>query len=375
MKIAATELHETLRVAMLGTAQNEAIEALTHVFFTGSVVYGYDGSVYCEHVLKSDIKGSVRAETLWTVVDALAAQSKGDADVIVEDKELRVRIGRSFLRAPLNPADTFEVPDVKKTGVVIKGAEQARDMCTAFQRCVAVSDAVGHYAYARGVVVHVSGSNVLMYGTDSSKLARCVVQLKSEDKLGLAPIIVPYRAVQIILQLGAIVGGDDHFSMRLRLSKEQVVCEVLLSVDKEIRVIARMISPTISPDEELPDFESTIKQHLPKREGVDLDKVAGDIHDILSRARKLIAAELQRFVKVTVKDGKTTFTTNTARGEKLRESVDAALLVEGTECYVDVDGFLQALEHGHSLRLTSEHGATFTGKSYTYLIPTVPRLS
>jgi hypothetical protein len=377
MKIAAAELHEALRVAMLGTAQNEAVEILTHVFFTGNVVYGYDTNVYCEHVLKSDIKGSARAETLWTVVDALA-ESKGDADLIVEDKELRVKIGRSLLRVPLNAADKFEVPEIGKGGgIIIQGKKAAEPLCAAIEKCLAVADAVGHQSYARGVVLRIDdNNNAVVYGTDTSKLARCVVPLASAEgfKQPLAAIIIPYRAADTILQLRTLANGDEHMALRLRFGKAQVTCEVLLKIDKEITVVARMVSPTITPDEELPDFEATVKEYLPKRDGVDLSEAAGDIHSILSRARKLISAELSRFIKITVKDGKTTFTTNTARGERLRESVDLPL-TEGLECYVDVDGFLQAIEHGQSLHLTTEHGATFTGKAYTYLIPTVARLT
>jgi hypothetical protein len=49
--------------------------------------------------------------------------------------------------------------------------------------------------------------------------------------------------------------------------------------------------------------------------------------------------------------------------------VPAVLFGDG-EVYVDLDGMLQAIEHGTCLYLSEQSGAAFTGKSYLFLFPT-----
>lgn len=365
MKIAAAQLHEALKVAMMGIAQNESVEILTHVFFTGTEVYGYDGTLYVQHELKTDFKGSVRAATLWTIVDALGSGATGDAELEVTDKELSAKIGRARLRVPFNEVDEFEQPKPRTKGSITLVGEDVHRLFEAIEKCLVVADPVGHRDFSRGVVLHGTGiDSASVFGTDTSKLVRCVVELKDSGKLD--PIILPYHACKAMLQLRT--EASDH-RLQFIVNEMQLSCELQFGgKDTPRRTIAKVMSPIPKPEEALPDFEGTINKHLPKRTGMDLDGVTTDLEAVLQRAKRLMAAELARWIKFKGAGTTTSISTKTQRGELLREVVKLPL-PENFETHVDVDGMLLGLVHGHKLSLSASTGALFSGKSYTFIFP------
>lgn len=364
MKIAAAELHQALKVAMMGIAKNESVEILTHVFFTGTEVYGYDGTLYVQHALRTDFKGSVRAATLWTIVEALGAGATGDAELEVKEKELSAKIGRARLRVPFNEVEEFEQPKPRSKNAITLQGDDVNKLLEAVEKCLVVADPTSHRDFSRGVVLHGTGrDSAVIYGTDTSKLVRCLAELKDSGQL--APVILPHAACLAMLALRT---DEEGAALRLVVNDLQLSCEQIRSKE----VIAKVVSPIPKPEEALPDFEATVNQHLPKRAGIDLDGCASDLADILQRAKRLMGAELARWIKFRGAGTTTSISTKTQRGELLREVVKLPLL-EGFETHVDVDGMILGLTHGHKLSLTKDSGALFTGKAYTFVFPVVEK--
>jgi hypothetical protein len=370
MKLAQAELHDALKIAMLGASNNEAVEILTHVFFTGKQVYGYDGSLYVSRLLESDFKGSVRAATLWTLVDGLAGT--GDAELLVEDKELKLKMGRSTLRMPFNAATEFEQPKARKQEVAITIDHAGVDaFCEAMRKCLVVSDSIGHHDFSRGVVFKVAGNGKLgrMYATDSSKLIRCAFQMDVRSDLN--SVIIPIRCAQAILAIhGTVSGAPPNSSEQIVLDGKQLSYKVF--ADDMTVTVAQVICPIPKPEEELPIFDQVIEQHCPsaaqKKQGIDITETKLGLMVALKRSKKLMSAELSRWVKIVGSNGKLLISTQTGRGEKLRESVNITW-IEGFECYADVDGLLQAIDVGDFLYLTKKSGAAFNREGYIYIFP------
>lgn len=373
MKLAQAELHDALKVAMLGTATNESVEILTHVFFTGKHMYGYDGSLYVARLFESDFSGSVRAETLWTLVDGLGANATGDAELIVENKEMRLKMGRSTLRIPFNEATEFEQPKPRKqdVSITIKG-KGVGEFCDAMRKCLVVADPIGHLDFSRGVVFSAfsNGKWGHMYGTDSSKMVRCTILVGAASNLNA--VIIPARAAQAILALQ----GSSTDAGQIVLDGKQISYTLL---DNDGKFLAQVISPIPKPEEELPKFDEVIEEHCPltaqKKQGIDITDEKVLMIAALKRSKRLMSVELTRWVKIVGQGGKLLISTQTARGEKLRESVNVKL-PEGFECYADVDGLSQAIEQADILYLMKKAGAAFNRDGgYIYVFPVTDKIT
>jgi hypothetical protein len=265
---------------------------------------------------------------------------------------------------PFNEVEEFEQPKPRTKNALMLDGGDVTKLLEAIDKCLVVADPVGHRDFSRGVILQgLSSESALLYATDTSKLIQCQVELKAGGVL--APVILPYSACQAMMALRT---DAEDIQLRVTINDLQLSCEALDG--KNVR--ARVVSPVPKPEEALPDFGATITQHLPKRTGIDLDGVSSDLEAILQRAKRLMAAELARWIKFKGAGTTTSISTKTQRGELLREVVKLPL-PEGFETHIDVDGMLLGLAHGHKLHLTKDSGALFTGKSYAFIFPVVEK--
>lgn len=263
---------EALALVEPALANNDLIPALTHFWFTGDAVMGYNDVISVSVPCKTPFRGSVKGDILYRFISKCTGstvefseitpgksskkkkkESTPDVDSLDDAPNLMVKCGRSSLKVRLFPEDTFlfTIPDYEDWAVI---DVEPKVLAAALDVCL---QSLGNHISEperNGITILPQEKRVLhLYATDSVTLSHAAVTNQSRSEL-------PDRFVLSFAfcdAARALLAKGKQKAYQLHLDSDHAV----MVFDGDIKLFGRLIED-IHPL----DFEKVFDRHLPKRD-------------------------------------------------------------------------------------------------------------
>lgn len=268
-------------------AGNDLIPVLTHYWFTGKEVMAYNDVVAISAPYKTDFKGAIRGSLLGGILSKFAG---GDVSFTLEDSSVVIKSGRSKMRVPLLPPDSFlfVFPKVDKDDALLSLDEETKpSLVRAFDICLqSLSRRVSEPQRQGITVVPESKKNLTFYATDSVTLSSAPVTSEGH-------------------------GLEKHVTMSklfcesaLKLMQRKDIKEVSLHIDDEyammlfddgVKLYGRLVD-----DPNPPKFKDIVGRYLPKGKGNAMVKIPDGLSAALDRAYLVVHKTLEPVTKIKI---------------------------------------------------------------------------
>lgn len=188
MKVKRDDFSSLLKKIHRGIAENDIVEQMSHVFFTGERIIAYGSEYFTSSPFITDFKCSVTSGDLYAIVDRL----EGDISLTLKEKELLISTGKgraglpihddlSILDGLLLPPDTpmlwNNLPDDFLEGIKISIFSASKDFTQEILTCI-----------------HAEGDS--LFASDDLRISWYKMKGKIQDTLDL-----PAGSVQKMIQV------------------------------------------------------------------------------------------------------------------------------------------------------------------------------
>lgn len=283
-------LLEVLSIVDPAIAANDLIPVLTHYWFTGKEVMAYNDIVAISAPYKTEFKGAVRGALLGGILSKMGG---GDVTFTKEDSALVIKCGRTKLRVPLLPPDSFlfTFPEVDEDDALLSLTKKGKfGLTRAFDICLqALSRRVSEPQRMGITVVPESSKKLTFYSTDSVTLSAAPITAEDHglDKHVTMSKLFCESALKLMQRKD--VGG-----VALHLDSEYS----MMTFNDDVKLYGRLVD-----DPNPPKFKSIVENYLPKSKGNEMVAIPKELPAALERAYLVVHKALEPVTKLRVLEG------------------------------------------------------------------------
>src|SRR5262245_52361069 len=291
--LSRSQLVRSLQVVQPALAINQLIPLLTHYWFTGRTVMGYNDQIALAVPLQTEFRGAVPGKFLELLQvesnnQALALTHNGQELVVKQGKRTNFRLAMlepnfiydmpAFSREPPKPIDLPKFLDAIKHCLISVG----RDTSTIEQL---------------GITLEPDHNSAIMYATDGGTISRAI--LKNFPLASRVILPTMFCEQMLLLYSNSKVPDQTRFELGETETNGVVQKYALFGRDRKTRLYGRLLESR-SPL----NLKGTVEYHLPNG---DYTKQLVKVPELLQAAveRACIVCDAQRrLTRVTVDQGK-----------------------------------------------------------------------
>src|SRR6188508_450203 len=279
-------LLEVLSTVDPAIASNDLIPVLTHFWFTGKAVMAYNDIVAISVPFKTDFKGAIRGSLLSGVLSKYDGE---EVSLVPEEGNVLVKSGRSKMRIPLMPPDSFlftfpKVVPGDETLVVSRKSKHA--LIRALDICLQSLSRRVSEPQRLGVTVVPTKNKLKFYSTDSVTLSSASVASKDHKLEGHVTLSKLFCEIALKLLQRTDVEGALFY-----IDKEHVN----MLFDDGTILYGRLVD-----DPNPPKFESIVASYLPAGADNQLAAIPKDLPAALDRAYLVVHKALEPTTRIKV---------------------------------------------------------------------------
>lgn len=282
-------LLEVLSTVDPAVASNDLIPVLTHYWFTGKAVMAYNDVVAISVPFKSEFKGAIRASLLSGVLSKYDGE---DVSFTSEEGNVLIKSGRSRMRVPLMPTDSFlfTFPKVDGDEATLSLTRKSKHaMVRALDICLQSLSRRVSEPQRLGVTVIPSKEKLKFYSTDSVTLSAATVSSKNHKFTDHVTLSKSFCEITLkLLQRTDVEGATLH------IDKEYA----LMTFSDEVILYGRLVD-----DPNPPKFESIVESYLPKRTENAMVGIPKELNVALDRAYLVVHKALEPVTRIKVVEG------------------------------------------------------------------------
>ena len=284
---------QTLALVEPSLANNELIPSLTHFWFTGDSVMGYNDVISISVPCETDFRGSVKGKVLYdflskctgSAVEFSKINPKGlkgkntEEDSLSDAPNLKVKCGQSSIKMRLFPEDSFlfEIPDYSDWSVV---DVEPKSLTDSLNVCL---ESLGNHVSEperNGITVFAKERGELhMYSTDDVTLSHAVVQNRSRSALE-DRFVLSYAFCDAARKL---LRWSKNGEYQMHVDADYVV----MAFEGGVKLFGRLIE-----DVHPLDFASVFEKHLPKRDTNLLIPIPKRLGLVIERSHVAVAKSI-----------------------------------------------------------------------------------
>lgn len=172
------ELLSALLSVKSGVASKEIVESMTYIYFSGEEVISYNDVISISHPLKTDFKGSVKADDFLKVISKLKSD---EIQFKMEGDTLKMKADKAMLSFStiLDEEIVKRIDTVKQTLKDAKVQKLHSDFLSSVKMCIQVASK--NESDQLLTCIHVKGKD--MVATDNIRIAHSVMKFPMEEFL------------------------------------------------------------------------------------------------------------------------------------------------------------------------------------------------
>lgn len=289
-----TELLEKLELVAPGLSSIDLIPLLTHLWFKGDTVMGYNDQIAIQASYKTGLKCAVPGQTL---ISLLRNSDQKEVELELVDQTLHVKLKRSDFTLGILPSEDFifEMPKANG-GELPVDFMRFRGAIECCMRSISTDTSIPDQL---GITLIIEGDNINLYSTNNSTISHAKVPLNGKAPFKERVVLsAPFCKEMLELTktvVGTIYIADDH-SLMTRGSVS--LFGRLIEVDKPI------------------PFAKVLKHHLPDDHRKKAVEMPDRLAMMLTRAMVITDSPTEQTKTLfTVKDGSMTLLSESGKGK------------------------------------------------------------
>lgn len=276
-------------------AAKELVPVLSHFWFTGKTVMGYNDHIAISTPCATDFKGAVPK----TLLQLLKTSKAKEVEFDVDGENMVVKAASSKFKLAVLPKEDF-VFTMPKADEVPKLPVDAGRFLQALEACMFSIGNDTSQADHMGVTFIRDDNQLLMFATDRSTITHGVVSIKGKYPFN-GRVIVPTDFCQELLRIAK--GATE---LHMEITKEHVFVT---------HNGTQLFGRNVEPDTPL-DFISWLDRLFPESAEKKLSQIPTKLLPILERACIVTDSAVDKTkMKVKVADGVANFVSVSERGE------------------------------------------------------------